>query len=49
MQKGILHFIFLMRLKLGLHLAHEKKKHENTVSLCIFEKKNLCGVGESWF
>lgn len=24
MQKGILHFIFLMRLKLGLHLAHEK-------------------------
>lgn len=25
MQKRILHFIFLMCLKLGLHLAHEKK------------------------
>lgn len=24
MQKGILHFIFLMCPKLGLHLAHEK-------------------------
>lgn len=39
MQKAILHFIFPICLKLGLHLVHEK--NQNTVSLCIFEKKRI--------